>query len=275
MRRYAFFLLSFFSFLYAGILQINYQTIQEYQIDVTTYNLTIQGEYIAYEEQSPISCNGSTPCPGSGNATFDFIRIPRGYQWKSFRLFFENPTGQGKACMNIVSRIDFHDVYKGCTLGEFLTSGEWVSLPTNDIAVQKGHPLIVAVGLAESGCSFPGCIGIRFNLIEFSYLSSEEKLKAYPNPFNPLRSSLTIEFPLSREGYVSVYVLSREGKKVRTLYNKEFLNPSLASGIPSVLWDGKDDKGRNLPSGIYIIHVQIDYPNGEVREDFSRILLLY
>ncbi len=65
----------------------------------------------------------------------------------------------------------------------------------------------------------------------------------YPNPFNP---ETNIEFSLPKEQDVSLTVFNLLGQQVRTLVNSR-----LASGDHTITWDGKNDNGVGVPSGIY------------------------
>ena len=65
----------------------------------------------------------------------------------------------------------------------------------------------------------------------------------HPNPFNPVTR---IEFTLENGAPVLVTVFDVQGRKVRTL-----LRESLPAGSHWVLWDGTDDGGRQLGSGVY------------------------
>jgi hypothetical protein len=72
-----------------------------------------------------------------------------------------------------------------------------------------------------------------------------------PNPFNP---ETTIRFELSpadAAGPVSLRVYDVRGKLVRTLPTG-----SLAPGLVSVSWDGRDDAGRVASSGVYIYRLE-------------------
>ena len=69
-----------------------------------------------------------------------------------------------------------------------------------------------------------------------------------PNPFNP---STTISFEVFPAGAVEVDVFAVDGAKVRTL-----LHESLGEGPHEVRWDGRDDRGRRVASGMYIARVQ-------------------
>jgi hypothetical protein len=65
----------------------------------------------------------------------------------------------------------------------------------------------------------------------------------YPNPFNP---STTISFSLGTGSNVEISVFNIRGQKVRSLYSA--FTPA---GEHSLVWDGKDDAGRELASGLF------------------------
>ena len=66
----------------------------------------------------------------------------------------------------------------------------------------------------------------------------------YPNPFNPYT---TIEFILPARNFVKLTIYSITGQKIRTL-----LSESMAAGIHAVRWDGRDNFGQAVSSGVYI-----------------------
>jgi hypothetical protein len=70
----------------------------------------------------------------------------------------------------------------------------------------------------------------------------------YPNPFNP---STQIKYSLSWESSVKLEVYNLLGKKVRTLVD-EYQSP----GDKVVTWDGKDENGNEVASGIYFYKIQ-------------------
>jgi len=65
----------------------------------------------------------------------------------------------------------------------------------------------------------------------------------FPNPFNP---STTISFDVAKEGNVQIEVFNIRGQKVKTL-----LNETRGIGNHSVVWEGTDNHGRILSSGVY------------------------
>lgn len=64
-----------------------------------------------------------------------------------------------------------------------------------------------------------------------------------PNPFNP---RTLIRFSLAREGRVELAVYDVSGRQVRTLVDGE-----AAAGLNTVEWDGTDDAGHKIGSGVY------------------------
>jgi hypothetical protein len=70
-------------------------------------------------------------------------------------------------------------------------------------------------------------------------------LGAHPNPFNP---STEIRYELSRESTIRLAVFDLEGRRVKLL-----LDEKRPAGAASVIWDGRDDQGRHLTSGIYLL----------------------
>ncbi len=78
-------------------------------------------------------------------------------------------------------------------------------------------------------------------------IPGEISIRAYPNPFNA---------ECRIEGASSVEIVDITGKILRNI-----------DGEGSLMWDGRDDYGRDLPSGIYFIS---DRKTGR----YSRVLML-
>jgi hypothetical protein len=74
-------------------------------------------------------------------------------------------------------------------------------------------------------------------------------LPNYPNPFNP---QTTIVFELSRRESVSLRVLDISGRLVRVLIRAENHTP----GRHEVVWNGRDDAGRQVASGTYFYRLE-------------------
>lgn len=73
----------------------------------------------------------------------------------------------------------------------------------------------------------------------------------YPNPFNP---STKITFKIARSTEVSLDIYSVLGKHIKNLTSK-FYN----SGTYDLTWNGTDDSGNQVPSGVYIYRLTSAY----------------
>jgi flagellar hook assembly protein FlgD len=65
----------------------------------------------------------------------------------------------------------------------------------------------------------------------------------YPNPFNP---STRIAFDLAVDADVKLSIYDVTGRRVRTL-----LNGFRTAGVYNMEWNGRDESGRWLASGVY------------------------
>jgi len=84
--------------------------------------------------------------------------------------------------------------------------------------------------------------------------------RAWPNPFNPTTS---LRFNLAAAGRVRLGVFDIEGRKVATLVDR-----NLPAGRHELSWNGRDEAGRSLPSGLYLVRLETD------RESFQRKITL-
>ncbi|MEN6444473.1 MAG: S8 family serine peptidase [Candidatus Cloacimonas sp.] len=71
---------------------------------------------------------------------------------------------------------------------------------------------------------------------------------AYPNPFNP---ETTISFTLSTPDFTELEVYNQKGQKVKTLFSG-----NLESGNHKFVWNGQDDKGNGVSSGLYFYRMK-------------------
>jgi PKD repeat protein len=71
---------------------------------------------------------------------------------------------------------------------------------------------------------------------------------AAPNPFNP---QTKVNYTLKSAGQTTVKIFSLEGRLVKTLHDG--FSPA---GTSELHWNGLDNTGRAVPSGVYFLHVQ-------------------
>ncbi|HAL57866.1 MAG TPA: hypothetical protein DCP63_15735 [Bacteroidetes bacterium] len=70
----------------------------------------------------------------------------------------------------------------------------------------------------------------------------------YPNPFNP---STTIKYQIPQDHQVNLVIYNLQGQKIRTLVAEQ-----QKAGFYSVQWDGRNDVGQNVATGMYLYRVQ-------------------
>ncbi len=97
--------------------------------------------------------------------------------------------------------------------------------------VARGNPDVVS-GIEDSG-----------NNVRTGF----ELYQNYPNPFNP---HTTIKYNLPSNGTVRITIYNLNGQQVTTLVN-EFKS----SGNYKIIWDGTNNQGKNVSSGIYLYKI--------------------
>ncbi len=79
-------------------------------------------------------------------------------------------------------------------------------------------------------------------------------LTNYPNPFNP---ETEISFKLKKEGKAVLTVYNIKGQRIMTLFD-EFISKVDLNEIIKVKWDGKDEKGTKVSSGLYLYKLETE-----------------
>jgi PKD repeat protein len=70
----------------------------------------------------------------------------------------------------------------------------------------------------------------------------------YPNPFNP---KTEIRFALPKDRSVTLKIYNLFGQEIQTLADGDF-----KAGYHTVVWDGRDQRGNPVSSGIYLYRIQ-------------------
>ena len=82
-----------------------------------------------------------------------------------------------------------------------------------------------------------------------SAVAADPRLNAAPNPFNP---STVISFEAAVPTRARITIHSLRGELVA-----ELLHAEVPAGRNAVAWDGRDDGGRPMASGIYTVHLEL------------------
>ena len=89
----------------------------------------------------------------------------------------------------------------------------------------------------------------RHDLVSVTVRSRGVRMKsAYPNPFNP---STTFTVVLGEPTQLRVSIFNLLGQEVQRLMDKH-----QPEGEYTISWNGRDQNGNNLPSGLYFIELQ-------------------
>ena len=86
-------------------------------------------------------------------------------------------------------------------------------------------------------------------------------LCAFPNPFNP---TTQVAFELAAPGHVRVAVYNVRGRLVKTL-----TEGNLLAGSHTLTWNGADDNGAPVASGVYFARIE-----GSAGTQAAKLLLL-
>ncbi len=73
-------------------------------------------------------------------------------------------------------------------------------------------------------------------------------VNGYPNPFN---GQIALEISIPRVDFYEITLYNALGMKIRTIYNG-----ILNNGLHRFYWQGKNESGNDISSGIYILRVQ-------------------
>ena len=97
---------------------------------------------------------------------------------------------------------------------------------------------------------------VNYQLVSFKeknelLFTEKVNIKCYPNPFS---NTSAISYFLPQEAMVSLKIYSLGGKLIKTLNEG-----NLSRGNYKMEWDGKNESGSPVPTGIYICKMMTDH----------------
>ncbi len=111
--------------------------------------------------------------------------------------------------------------------------------------IQSNDPLQPAVDINLSGVGkIPSSINLNDRQIPLTFSLKQ----CYPNPFNPLT---TVEYTLPQSSEVELIIFNTLGQQIRTLVSQV-----QNAGSYKIVWDGTDNQGTAVSSGIYIYRIK-------------------
>ena len=119
-----------------------------------------------------------------------------------------------------------------------------------DLTLAEGSPCLPEfnpdcglMGAHGLGCSAPAAVPTSEILAKGIRLDAN-----YPNPFNPA-TTIQFELPFAQQTRLTIYLV--DGRRVVTLVDQ--FSPA---GRQEIVWNGVDEHGRQVPSGIYFYRLE-------------------
>lgn len=147
--------------------------------------------------------------------------------------------------------LQYHTVDNPATTGNFCTVGIEDHHQLSGLTYTYGNIYPPTAAVLEAGRA------IRFTTTApDSYVSNEDavatipvsNLRNFPNPFNP---NTTIAFESKAATTASLNIYNMRGQLVRELHKG-----AIPAGNNSFTWDGTDDSGQNVATGLYLYRLQ-------------------
>lgn len=130
------------------------------------------------------------------------------------------------------------------------STGAWTNYVIDSIVVNLAEGFNNTIRFSATGSDFGNLDEITISSKSITAVEASRNLPAeyqlyqnYPNPFNP---ETIINFSLPENNFVSLKIYNSLGQEIKTLIDKE-----INAGFHSVVWDGKDNFGNSVTSGIY------------------------
>lgn len=168
-----------------------------------------------------------------------YIEEPAGsnnFIWKYDSAFLEDVNG---SLVDTIFGLDPNKVYSAnmFTIDRFGQESPWglpiyQNITVGEMPWNESNPPPAPSGSAGKRVQFP---------TEFSVAN-------YPNPFNPIT---VINYAVPKKSTVAIEIFNILGQKIKTLVEGE-----RTAGYHSVLWDGKNESGKEVGSGIYLYRLK-------------------
>lgn len=147
-------------------------------------------------------------------------------------------------------------------------SGDFVPAPANRVGTPTVPGFFDSQWRAISGYHYKiSAIDIHANESGFALMRPDEmtgvdargdanaRLRLLPNHPNPFNPRTTFSYGLAEAGRVRLRIYDARGGRVATLADAE-----VPAGERSAEWDGRDDRGAPMPSGVYF--ARLEGPSG-------------
>lgn len=208
-----------------------------YSTNQTYYLNTQLGEDLVTNPQS-LSIPEEILLDANENGGFTVVR-PSNLVPAGTKLLTDSQIQQLRTYLAIVQE-EFKKLYKAEEQDDFAMEIEYKITSENRLAIKQARPWV----------------------IDYNYETTETKLitnsapeiEVYPNPFSDY---IYLKLNIENKSKVNICVYDGYGKLVSTLFNSD-----LETGIYNFGWNGKDNRGIEKSTGLYIFKIQIENKSG-------------
>ncbi len=134
--------------------------------------------------------------------------------------------------------------------------------PTYEIACacdNSGRKFVIVTGPP----SFTRDALVAYDVVPADYRLAQN----FPNPFNAVT---TLRFALPEESTVSIIIYDLLGQKIATLADRAYYS----SGNHALIWDGHDDLGKMMSTGVYFYRMEALSGGRAVFQDARKLIML-
>lgn len=136
-----------------------------------------------------------------------------------------------------------------------------------EFRVQEGladQAAAILLAITDAHGYFLGSRVIKIHIVD---IPRETKLHhPYPNPAN---LSSTIQYTLHAPSHVKIEIFNTLGQRVRQL-----IDDDKPAGVLSMTWDGKNDQGVPVASGMYIVRLKATEQEAKQAKQFTSKILI-
>ncbi len=207
---------------------LNNTILQTYLFDgISMYdyleNITIKNNIIAYNREEGIELVYLAP-----NSPVNFVN--------DYNCFWQNGAGPIRSPFELGQNSIFADP-------------QLMAISQHNYFLKPGSPCL---GAGENGVNI-GALGVSttsVSVVETGLPTTFELGQNYPNPFN---ARTRIDYQIPRQSLVRITIFNVQGQEVKNLVNEE-----QAAGYHAISWDGQDNRGHRVGSGIYICQMKAE-----------------
>lgn len=183
--------------------------------------------------------NVSTNISGSTDWTYycKELTIPANAYYYDLRLSVSGPAGSAYALFDNIGLIEWEDFAPAASLGDIAWPNNYYWLQAKTAEAAKSLTLLLNEKTYE-----------QYRLRYTDSTSPKPGLEMYPNPFNP---TLNIALELPQTAATTLQIYNIRGQLVKSLLSGE-----MTKGRHHLCWDGDDNNGTKVASGVYLIRVE-------------------